>query len=57
MARARRLPTFASTDDLIKVTGMSRTTLYKWADEGLLPAPVQLGETLFAVHDDLPNVI
>ena len=39
MARARRLPTFASTDDLIKVTGMSRTTLYKWADEGLLPAP------------------
>ncbi|MDC0722486.1 hypothetical protein [Nannocystis bainbridge] len=39
MPRAKDLPTFTTTDDLMKVTGLSRSAMYGWADAGLLPAP------------------
>lgn len=39
MPRPKNLPTFVTTDDLMKVTGLSRTAMYAWADAGLLPAP------------------
>lgn len=37
--RPKNLPTFATTDDLMKITGLSRSAMYDWADQGLLPAP------------------
>ena len=29
--------------DVQKMTGLSRSTIYKWMDEGLFPKPVKLG--------------
>lgn len=33
------LPPVATTGDLVKITGLSKDTMYDWADMGLLPAP------------------
>ena len=33
------LPPVATTDDLVRITGLTKDTMYDWADQGLLPAP------------------
>jgi DNA-binding transcriptional MerR regulator len=33
------LPPVATTDDLVRITGLTKDTMYDWADMGLLPAP------------------
>lgn len=39
MSRRKPLPEFATTDDLVQITGLTAETMYDWADKGLLPAP------------------
>ncbi|MDC0676083.1 MerR family transcriptional regulator [Nannocystis radixulma] len=39
MPRTKPLPKIATTDDLVRITGLTSVTMYDWADKGLLPAP------------------
>jgi len=39
VSRRKPLPEFATTDDLVQVTGLTSETMYDWADKHLLPAP------------------
>lgn len=38
------LPPLAATGDLVQITGLSKDTMYDWADMGLLPAPEVLSD-------------
>lgn len=39
VSRRKPLPEFATTDDLVQITGLTAETMYDWANKGLLPAP------------------
>ena len=39
MSRRKPLPEFATTDDLVQITGLTAETMYDWANKALLPAP------------------